>query len=36
MDGSVFGTAIPHMFFKHFPTAAVKPPKPEIFGFPIF
>jgi hypothetical protein len=41
LDGSVFGTALPHVFLTHFPTAVVLPPKvyyyqPKIFGFPIF
>ena len=41
LDGSVFGTALPHAFLKQFPTAVVPPPKvyhyqPKIFGFQIF
>ena len=41
LDGSLFGTALPHIFMKQFPTAVVLPPKiyhyqPTIFGFHVF
>ena len=41
LDGSIFGTMLPHMFLKHFSTAVVHPPKiyhykPKIFGFQVF
>ncbi len=38
LDGSFFGTSLPHIFLKQYPTAVVVPPKvhyyqPKIFGF---
>jgi len=40
VDGAYFGSALPHVFMQHFPTAIVVPPKaylyePKIFGFKI-
>lgn len=41
LDGSLYGTSLPHSFLKQFPTAVVLPPKvyhyvPKIFGFQVF
>jgi len=41
VDGAYFGTSLPHIFLKHFPTAIIMPPKvhlyePKIFGFNIY
>jgi len=41
LDGSFFGSDLPHVFLKHYPTAVVVPPKvyhyqPKIFGFQVF
>ena len=41
LDGSVFGTSLPHVFLKYYPTAVVRPPKiyhytPKIFGFQVY
>jgi casein kinase II subunit beta len=41
LDGSFFGTSLPHIFLKHFPLAIILPPKvyfyePKIFGFRLF
>jgi hypothetical protein len=41
LDGSFFGTDLPHIFLKHYPTAVVVPPKvyhysPKIHGFQVF
>jgi len=41
LDGSFFGTSLPHIFLKHFSSAFVVPPKiyhfsPKIFGFQVF
>ena len=41
IDGSYFGTALPHIFLKHYPNAIILPPKvflyePKIFGFNVY
>ena len=41
LDGSFFGTSLPHIFLKHYPLAIILPPKvyyyqPKIYGFKIF
>ena len=40
IDGAYFGTSLPHVFLKHYPSAIIIPPKvylyePKIFGFNI-
>lgn len=40
IDGAYFGTSLPHVFLKHYPSAIIIPPKvylyePKIFGFKI-
>lgn len=40
IDGAYFGTSLPHVFLKHYPSAIIIPPKvylyePKIFGFKV-
>jgi len=41
LDGFFFGSALPHIFMRHFPKAIFLPPKvynyyPKIYGFKLF
>ena len=41
IDGSFYGTSLPHIFMKHNPNAIVLPPKvyyyePKLYGFKLF
>lgn len=41
IDGSYYGTSVPHIFLKTYPDAIILPPKvyyyePKIFGFKLF